>query len=839
MGDSRNELRVRRWQGLLILWSVLLVSPLAAAEPASDAPAATQPAREGPASLAGFSDDGTFLIYKNEERIVTIRFRWRVDGSYESERAVSLAGQTVSSKMTIQPAADGPWGEIALDTPLGPVTVAPDGGACRVMRKGKPETVALKPGTVLFENFAPALMTQALRQYDQTRGGAQTFPVFVLPKEVVDLVVERLDTVERSAAGRDLKLTRYRYSLVGVDVTLWVDEQGKLYLADVPDQHAAYVREGFEVLRREPATDPLLSQVAYEVTVECGVTVPMRDGVSLAADVYRPVADGPFPVILVRTPYKKEMVELQARYFARRGYVFFVQDCRGRFGSPGVWVPFFNEPEDGYDTIEWLAVQPWSTGKIGMLGGSYSGWAQWWAASRRPPHLVTIIPSVTPPDPFYALPWDHGVFSLAESIWWVDILESEATGDLSGAALSRIGEKDYAKLLRTLPVIDLDKAVLGKENPYWRQWIAHPSNDEYWARANVLSRLQDVDIPVFHQSGWFDEDGIGTKLNYLRMAAQGHAQQKLVLGPWGSSTTAQRRYGDRDFGSSALVDLQQAYLRWCDYWLKGIKNGVADEPLVSVFAMGSNRWLHGRTYPLPETQYQKWYLSSGGRANTSRGDGWLTLEAPAADARPDRYRYDPADPTPDPAAYPSSLDDERQLRSAEEKKQVRDAYHTDLTQARRDILVYESTRLRKPVTFVGPVSAVLYAASSARDTDWFMRLIEVDDTGKLFPLVGGKIRARFRNSLEKPEPLEPGQVYEYRLDLWQTGITIPPGHRLRVEVASAAFPTYARNLNTGGHNEVETEYVAAEQAVYHDADHPSHIVLPVIPEPAGSTAPAQ
>jgi hypothetical protein len=510
--------------------------------------------------------------------------------------------------------------------------------------------------------------------------------------------------------------------------------------------------------------------------------------------------------------------------------VFAVQDCRGRFASGGVWEPFINEAHDGHDAIEWLAQQPYSNGKVGMIGGSYLGWTQWWAASEHPKHLVTIIPNVAPPDPFYNVPYEYGAFFLWGAIWWADILESQATADLSGVALSKIGEKKYSKLLRALPVIDLDKAVLGKENPYWRQWIAHPTNDAYWQPANFLGRLKEVNIPVFHQSGWFDGDGIGTKLNYLKMASYKHQNQKLTLGPWGHTDTASRMLGERDMGDQALIDLQRDYLRWFDYWLKGVDNGIQKEPLVSLFVMGANKWLHGATYPLEATRFQKLYLASGGKANTAKGDGKLTFDAQPADAPADRYTYDPGDPTPDPRFYEESEQDEKRVRSADERKKEAEGHHQKVTEERRDILVYTTEPLARPLTFAGPISAVLYAASSARDTDWFVSLSQVEKDGRIFQLAKGKIRARFRKSMSVPEMLKAGEVNEYVLDLWHTGIRIPEGARLQVEVSSAAFPLFSRNLNTGGHNETETRFVSAEQTIYHSQKYPSHVLLPVIPE---------
>ncbi len=786
-------------------------------------------------SLAGFADEGTYRFYLNEEVLVTQDFKWETSGAYEGHYTMSMASQTVSTTMRITVGAGGVWDRIEMETPQGPVTVVREDSTARMTHEKDTTTTQLRNGTLLFENFNPPLMSAVVKAYDPATGGKQTIPLYIVPAIVLDATIERLDSVERSIAGKDLTLDRYLLGIPGVDVYLFVDDQGRVVFGDVPSQHGAYVRDGYETLMKPEAVDPLLSKPEFEVDVESNVQIPMRDGIALATDLYRPRAEGKYPVVLVRTPYKKEMNELQGRFYARRGYLYAVQDVRGRFSSPGEWEPFVNEANDGYDTIEWLGTQPWSSGRVGMIGASYLGWVQWWAAKDRPRHLTTIIPNVSPPDPYFNIPYEYGCFFLLGAIWWADVLEAEATGDLSGKAMQEIDEKKYARILRDLPVVGLDEKILGKENHYWRTWIAHPDNDEYWERASFLDHLKTLGIPVFHQSGWFDGDGIGSKLNYLRMRAHGHAHQKLVLGPWGHTDQATRRIGDRDFGPAAIMDLQRDYLRWLDRWLKGIDNGIEREPLVKVFVMGSNRWLEGETYPLPETQMTKLYLTSAGNANTSSGDGQLAFTMPSTGTPPDRYVYDPADPTPSPRVpvHPDEMDpskdDQPSEYSIEELRTFHKAYHAKVNAERKDILVYDTEPLVEPLTLAGPVSAVLYAASSAKDTDWFVRLSEVVADGTIFQLVEGKIRARYRSSFRKPELLRPGEICEYQLDLWQTGITVPAGAKLRVEVASASFPMFSRNLNTGGHNETESEFVAAEQTIYHDAEHPSHLVLPVIP----------
>ncbi len=824
---------------LVIFTSLVCLTPIASA------------GTEGPylPPISGAPDEGTYYLYVNEQILVTQHFVWKADGHFRGEYTLAMAGQTVKSSLQIEVDSSGVWTNMRMDTPQGPASIVREDTVATITSRNNVSTVNLKPGTILFENFSPALTSLAVRSYDQEKAGKQTFPVFIIPSIVMDASLERLDTVERAVSGREVKFTRYTYGLPGVNVTLYVNEEGKVAFGDVPAQHAAYVRQGYESMLKQAVSDSLLSMPEYEVAIDRNVLVPMRDGVNLAADVYRPKADGAFPVILVRTPYKKELNEIQANFFARRGYVYAVQDCRGRFSSQGVWEPFVNEAKDGYDTIEWLAVQPWSTGKIGMIGASYLGWVQWWAASERPPHLVTIIPNVSPPDPYFNIPYEYGVFFLTGAIWWADVLESKATADISGNTLREIGDKEYTVLLKHLPVIDIDKKVLGKENPYWRKWIAHPDNDSYWESASFHGRLQDLDIPVFHQSGWFDGDGIGTKLNYMRMLSHGHRNQKLVLGPWGHTDTATRRVRHRDFGEAAIMDLQREYLRWLDHWLKGVDNGIDKEPLVKLFVMGSNKWLTGDTYPLPETRLTTFYLGSGGHANTSKGDGTLTAKPPAGGAPADVFKYDPGDPTPSPYYYVrpdesgggkkdagdmapgrgKAASDSVSTYSVEDELERNKAYYGKVNEERSDILVYQTEPLDTALTIAGPMLAVLYAASSAKDTDWFVRLSEVEPSGVVFPLAEGKIRARYRESFSEPELLEPGSVYEFRLDLWHTGITIPAGGRLRVEVASASFPVFSRNLNTGGHNETETKYKVAEQTVYHNSDYPSCLLLPVIP----------
>ena len=788
-----------------------------------------------PLPISGFEESGTFKLIVQGTEIGLIQYSLTPEGQYTRKFIISMAGQKAEFDIKITSNAAGEWESMEIMVPTETVTVKrlEDKAEYHLEKKGETYSVNLTDQHILYDNYGPVFESLMLKAYDMEKKGIQKFSRYIVPSRLVDVELEFKGKEIRKVKDKELSFDRYDMNLLGIDVQFWTDQEHKIMLMNVPVQHAAFVREGFEDLLQAGAEDPLLSKPLYEVSKQI-VMIPMRDGVKLSTDLYFPKAeDSKFPVILVRTPYKKEMNELTGNYYAKRGYVVAVQDCRGRFESEGTWEPFIYEPKDGYDTIEWLGTQEWSTGKVGMIGASYVGWVQLWAASENPPHLTTIIPNVAPPDPFYNIPYEYGSFFILGAIWWAEILETEATGDLSGKTMAQINERKYEKVLKSLPVIDLDEKIMGKKNPYWRKWIQHNTNDDYWKRANFMEKLKSLDIPVFLQSGWFDGDGIGSKLNYMALKQSKNKFIKLILGPWGHTDQSHSRVGDYDFGKEAAPDLQNLYLRWFDYWLKGIDNKIEEEPLVQYFVMFSNKWLKGETYPLPETEFTKFYLGSTEGANTSKGDGMLMTEEPTGDKEYDQYIYDPGDPTPWPEYYYKSEEEIKQEKEKtidiEEYRKRVEAFHNKVSDERNDILVYQTAPLEEPISIAGPVSAVLYASTSAPDTDWFITLMDVDDEeGKIFHQVRGTIRARFRNSMEKPELLQKDKIYRYEIDMWQTGITFQKGHRIRIEVSSALFPMFSRNLNTGGHNEMETEFQKATQKIFHTKDYPSHILLPVV-----------
>jgi putative CocE/NonD family hydrolase len=535
--------------------------------------------------------------------------------------------------------------------------------------------------------------------------------------------------------------------------------------------------------------------------------VPMRDGIELATDLYFPEEGaGPWPAVLVRTSYDKTAEKKYSGYFSRSGYVVAVQDVRGMFDSEGEFELWVNEREDGYDAVEWLAAQEWCTGKVGMIGGSYGGWVQLAAAVEKPPHLVTIVPKVTMADPFFNDVYPYGMFHLTQHLQALAIFES--LGSRKGSGLSL--DPDWKSQLDHLPAIDLDEKALGGRNKYWRRHIEHNTRDSYWERSSFLEKLESLDIPVFIQGGWFDFGGIGTKLSYLHLKASKNKHVKLIIGPWSHRLEGTGQVGGHNFGEQAEVDLLELSLGWFDFWLKGKDNGIVEEPLVQIFATGQNRWLKANTYPLPKTIFLRFYLTSEQGANTLDGDGRLQLSKPSSDSQSDSYVYDPGHPTP--SLWFDAMGSYQMLVSS-----------------REDILVYQTEPLEESLMVAGPVSAKLYASSSAKDTDWVVYWRMADDSsGVQYPMGRGTLRARYRNSPSNPELLEKDSIYGYTIDLWHMGMFLPKGCRIRVEVTSACFPDFSRNLNTGGNNETETEYKTASQRIYHTEEYPSHLILPVV-----------
>lgn len=546
--------------------------------------------------------------------------------------------------------------------------------------------------------------------------------------------------------------------------------------------------------------------------------VPMRDGIKLSADIYLPAEEGQYPVILQRTPYDNTMplwVDI-ATYFAGHGYAFVSQDVRGRCDSEGEWVPMVNEAEDGYDTIEWIAQQPWCNGRVGMMGGSYGGLVQWMAARERPPHLVTLVSTAAAGRWLQELPYMNGKFS-PYWLWWLNLVG----GRTLQQSLSDPAAKppiNWKKLVLHRPLKDIDQ-VLGRANTVWREWLAHPTFDDYWRHLSLDGYFEGIDLPVLHITGWYDGDQWGELYYYDNMVTYSPAADKqfLLSGPWdhAGTRTPKAVLGEVDFTQAAVLDMKAIHLRWFDYWLKGDENGQAEEARVKVFIMGRNEWREEPAWPLPDVQMTPYYFHSGGRANTLGGDGRLSEDAPG-DESPDEYTYNPDHPTP-------SIPDLESFPGGDYPLDQR------YVERRDDVLAYTSEPLGQALEVTGTPFVVLHAASDVVDTDFAAVLTDVYPDGRSVALAEGILRASYRDSLAEPTPLTPGQVYEYKIELNATSNAFLPGHRIRVAIMSCRFPSFCRNPNTGAPEGEDEEFCLANQTVYHNSNHPSHVLLPVIP----------
>jgi len=562
-----------------------------------------------------------------------------------------------------------------------------------------------------------------------------------------------------------------------------------------------------------------------DVFVDHHVAIPMRDGVVLYADIYRPVKEGKYPVLVHRTPYSSQRTPAtyeEMVFFAERGYVVVYQDVRGRFESEGKWEPFRNEGADGHDTIEWAAKQPWSNGKVGTQGHSYGGQLQWQAALTHPPHLVTIFPLVAATSLYDNWITLNGAWRLAFNFGWgADRMESRIMQNTgihtmkNGPATQR-----FEAVMPHLPLLDM-QGLFGRHSPFYTDWIHHPDYDAYWKVLNAEERFSDIDIPVFTEGGWFDIFTAGTQHGYIGMAQHGktelaRSQSRMTVGPWEHSVT--QKSGDLDFGPSARVDREVFELPWFDYWLKGIDNGVHSDPKVNLFIMGKNVWRGENEFPLARTQYRKMYLSSDGHGNTLNGDGRLSWNAPPGSSKPDQYDYDPNHPVPSTGGNNCcgvpTLSGPRDQRPIE---------------TRNDLLVYSSEPMAQDLEITGPVKVTLQASSDAPDTDFVAKLIDVYPDGRAINVCEGNLRARYREGVGRPKLLESGKVYELTVDLIGTSNVFLKGHRLRVDITSSHFPEFDRNPNTGEPFGASAKVRTAHQTIYHSASQPSYVTLPVIP----------
>ena len=569
------------------------------------------------------------------------------------------------------------------------------------------------------------------------------------------------------------------------------------------------------------------------VSSETNVSVSMRDGVVLRADVYRPSGGGRHPTLLQRIPYGKHSPRYRSMYLdpmraLDRGYAVVIQDVRGRHASDGEWYPYANEAPDGYDTIDWIASQSWSDGTVGMFGISYHGATQWLAATEGHPALKAIVPGVTADSYYDSWTYLGGVFQLFWISGWasgfvLDDFPPRSERHPEARALLRDWRRDPFAIANHLPLGDMP--ALRDVCDYYYDWLAHSTYDDYWKSFAPREKYDKITVPALNQGGWYDGFIRATLRNYEDMQVQGgselaRSQQHLVIGPWLHQALPDPSAGNGYFGpsaSGAAIDWHGMQLAWFDRWLRDENNGVDTDPSAYLFVMGANEWRAEEVWPPPDAETMTLFLRSGGRANTLNGDGTLSADPPAASEGSDHFLYNPANPVPTVGGahlggvitiFDVGVQDQRAV------------------EARGDVLVYTSEPLECDTEVTGYVTLDLWAATTAVDTDWTAKLVDVHPDGSALNVCDGILRASYRNSLESPSPIQADEAYRYRVEVGPTAMLFRRGHQIRLEVSSSNFPAYARY--TGSPHDQSAEMAPSTQTVLHDADYPSALLLPIV-----------
>ncbi len=551
--------------------------------------------------------------------------------------------------------------------------------------------------------------------------------------------------------------------------------------------------------------------------------VPMRDGVQLFADIYLPESVGAYPTIVVRTPYGVQRPGMHQTMvnLAQHGYAVVLADVRGRYESEGIWDPFRDEAKDGYDVIEWAAVQPFSNGKVGMQGGSYLGHNQWAAASQKPPHLEVMVPRVASTNIYANWLTMGGAFRLSFNFGWgavrmpyrIMLPQYWHQSDFMPENLK------YENVLMHLPLQEMDELGSAEAIQHYRDWLTHQSYDGYWKDISDEERFGEMSVPAYTMGGWFDIFVQGTVNGFVGMrnhaaTPEARRESRMMIGPWGHGVS--QSFGGWDFGPEAVRDASLRELQFYDYHLRGIRSPLIDEKPVQIFYMGANQWRGEDDWPIPGTVYKKLFIASAGQANSVRGDGTLSFNAPNSSGS-DHYDYNPLQPVPtvggNNCCGTPTLSGPRDQRSIER---------------REDVLVYTSQILTESVTVAGNIKMKLFAATDGKDTDWMIKLVDVQPDGYAMPVSEGILRARFRQGLDQMQLLTPNQIYEYDIEMMPTANVFLPGHRIRIDITSSNFPQFNRNPNTGEDLGTSAKTRIARQTVHHGGDRASHILVPVV-----------
>ena len=674
-----------------------------------------------------------------------------------------------------------------------PMSLEYSSGRLTYLKSGKKGELAYTIAVPTVASLYPQLTAAFLTKLRDMKPGEERQPRVYLVDAGVEVPIRVKSQPEASVRvrERDERVHRFALTFGATEIDYDLNATGDVVAMDVPGQRLRFIVPGWERLFDDEATKHSeLSQPTFTTERLRRLRMRTRDGVTLVADVVRPVGEGRYPAILERTPYGRETPLELASYWAARGYVYVAQDCRGRGDSDGAWDPFVHEGRDGYDAVEWVAKQPWCDGKVGMIGGSYAGTLQWQAAIERPEALRCIVPQVSAPDAMHNLPYEYGTFFLYGSVWWSRIVAGKAT-DLMDAARPLPNPKGFAHL----PVGMVDRAVLGRSTPVFQSWIRRPLSGD-WSGFDFEPRIAQAKVPALHISGWWDGDGIGTKLAWEAMRRAGRTDQWLVDGPWTHAFNTTTRLGDEDYGPNARYDLDGLTLRFFDTFLKGRSVGMDAVPRVQAFVTGANRWMPMDGWPASNSTLETLFLTPTGLA-PKPGEAGAAV-----------YTYDPAKDTSVAA-----------LQKGEASSRI------DLP-PKGTYVVFRGEPLAKPTALGGPFEVRLFFKSGAVDTDLFAFLLDIAPDGTMRAIgQPGKIRASYRESLAHPKPLRPGQVATALLHPWDSARELPTGHRIGLLVSSSMFPIYARNLGTGESLVTGKRMVKQRNAILTGALTPSRITF--------------
>lgn len=739
------------------------------------------------------------------------------DGSFSGWGELKVSGVKLRVEATGGPGFTLVRSSTVSEQPSGQTTIVIESGKVRVSQPNKKlqELPLPKLPAEMLSNLMPQLLMTVIGKYDAAKRGEQTFTAFLIDGATflkIKLSPGAPRPLERD--GKRLMLETWKTKVGPVEATVISELRGKINRVvglDVPSQLLQMFEVGYEGLFVDPVDAyKELSPSIYRAKTVSGVRMKMRDGVQLVADIVMPDTVGKWPVLLMRTPYGRavQMIGGRAEWWAKRGYAVVVQDSRGRHDSEGAWDPFMYERKDGYDTIDWISKQPWCDGNVGMIGASYGGGVQWQAAVERHPALKCIVPQVSPPDPMFNLPYDYGVVALLANTWWTNIVKEKVT-TLENAAL---GLK-RVDLLTTLPLSKVDDAVLGGNVPFFDTWLKRQTSRD-WTGWNYQADLKNVRIPALMISGWWDGDGIGTKLNWERMRALGRKNQWLIYGPWPHGFNAGPTFADMNYGPDSVLELDSLYLRWFDTWLKKKDVGLTQVPRARIFVTGENKWREFDDWPPKSSREEVLYLGAKTPAIGPQSGG--TLSAKPGTDRPSKYTFNPA-----VADIPKELlKPDAELATTIVPKSM----------LGKDTLLFMSESLTDAKTVLGPVSLDLWFSSNARDCDLFFAVVDVLPNGDL-RMIGmpGKLRASYRNGFDRRVPLEKNAIYKVTLNHWDVAHKFEKGHRIGLLLTSGMFPMYARNLGLMEPDATATRMVSQTQTIYHDLRRPSALRYRLLP----------